>query len=836
MLDGPALILTIALENLSKVCKRQESHDIQHAHDTPRTHREDIFPVINKLSQFPSVQNLIASWYQFQARLEEEAPSLNDLQTQEDWKLKEDETFLSLIDYRLRNLRERLLKMRKSALPAHIDEIDFMAFVERYTFTCRFLDCWHESDCEVARDCHESTHIRFLPCLKCDFSGRGFRTRKQLEQHIRTYHTALEDFQIPQSLATAGSYVGKQNSALGVCYGRAQKSSCWNEKGRRIIQQAFQKVLSRVQSDMTVMDTETEEQESDPGNGAIANVSTMVNLRDIRAKIKAQQYETVGEFKEHLYQALDNPETITISDSFQGLEDICNEEIEKSTCDYPSFASYDDQIFTPNGPPASSATIQTMIDTFETVQATKSPPKSYWSVAEKEEFASLVREHGRDLEKIADQLMTKSPQDVGIHLEELIRSGREDLARFADEADAKKLHNIGMMAEPSPASSTLSESEHDTATMEAAKLTDSSNSQHKNHPTPFVVNPDDLLNYRKQTNPTTNGIAKPQSQAPSVSKSTKSGETKRRPSPRCICSYCEPEFHDEYAVIKHIERLHEENRKVWVCQDVSFDKKFLANCKSCSKHKRYSTRHNVFKHLRGAHFSGTTSTETLMRWVKETEAPNPNSDKKHSEWLKANHPERLPAHWQASKRQKTADDAPSTELLPSDTHERQPYLPPMQDHPSQTMNSSEVSTPLGYGTNGTSLAASPDPSREWSQPASLSWTGDFLPNVSFDNLLPDSSNSSVAELDAHVPRELRIQKALIRPDHVPRLPHLNRFERAACQDQVEALYATLENELPSSPGYEAALQRLKSLSIDLVKGVRQWRQRDSFAPSIPFSL
>ena len=31
--------------------------------------------------------------------------------------------------------------------------------------------------------------------------------------------------------------------------------------------------------------------------------------------------------------------------------------------------------------------------------------------------------------------------------------------------------------------------------------------------------------------------------------------------------------------------------------------------------------------------------------MKEIEGDNPNSDKKHSEWLSQNHPERLPAPW-----------------------------------------------------------------------------------------------------------------------------------------------------------------------------------------------
>ena len=838
MLGGPALELITALDSLSKGRKRQESHDIQQVQGTLKKHCKNTISVIHKLSQFPNVQNLISSWYLFEARLEEAAPSLDGFETQQEWKLREDETFLSLIDHRLSSLRERLLKMQISALPAHIDAIDFKAFVERYTFRCRFLDCEHEFDCEVDRNRHESAHIIWLPCLQCDFSGRGFRRRKQLDQHIRTYHTTLEDFQIPPSLTAAGIYAKTEQSALGIPSSRTQKSNRWNETGRKAIQQTFHKVLSRVESDMTFMDTENEEKEPYPGYGGIANTSTKLSLGDIRAKINAQQYETVSEFKEHMCQALENPETQripdSISDVFKGLNDICAQEIEKTSRDFPSFANYNAQPSTPNDSQATSTSTEATMDSFGSVQAYSSNlSKPYWSGAEREEFAGLVRQHGRDFEKISDYFMTKSPQDVGIYLEELVKAGREDLARFADEADARKLHDSRLMADSSTSPSTLSQSEHDEATKEPANSIDSSISQNKNNPTAFVVRPDELLNYRKQIKPSTNGTAKPQTQTSVVGKSIKSGESKRPPPSRRLCPYCTREFRDEYAVIKHIERLHEENRKVWVCQDVSSDKKFLANCKSCSQSKRYSTRHNVFKHLRVAHFSSTTSTETLLRWVKETERPNPYSDKKHSEWLKTNHPERLPAHWQASKRQKTAKDVPSTELSPSDAQKSQSYLPPMLDHPSQTMSSSEGSTPLSYKTNGTSFEATPDLSRESSQPASLSWTGDILPNVSFDNLLPDSL---VTQSDAHSPSGLGIQKALIRPDHVARLPHLNHFERAACQDQIEALYATLNMESPSSPGYEAALQRLKSLSIELIKGVRMWRQRNSFAPSIPFSL
>ena len=79
-------------------------------------------------------------------------------------------------------------------------------------------------------------------------------------------------------------------------------------------------------------------------------------------------------------------------------------------------------------------------------------------------------------------------------------------------------------------------------------------------------------------------------------------------------------------------------------------------------------------------------------------------------------------------------------------------------------------------------------------------------------------------------------KALIRPDHVFRLPHLNEFQRAACRDQVEALHETLNKEPPFTQAHKDAMQMLKSLSQELVKGVRLWRRQNSFAPAIPFSF
>jgi hypothetical protein len=848
VLGDRSMPLTDALQLFSRIRKDSSAQHESYAGNIPTILSRDL----QKLSGFPVILLFIKDWLLFKSELAKTWQSQDSIEEQQQWQLQKDTTYLSLIDFSLRDRIETLLARSPSDIPSHLDKADFIDFLNRFKtggFLCRSKGCSQQFDSCEDRDSHEFSHTPSFPCLKCEFSGRGFRSRRDLEQHTRRYHMTEEDFEIPSSLENAGARLSKTYDPSG-SYRQRQS---WNEEGRRVMQQSFLRGLATFESKVV----STVRSSHPPGSPWFldkASVNSNLNqppesgayidLDKIRQKIEGHQYQTVTELKGDLRSAWRKSESKITADEFGECETLFDRELEKAMTEFPAFSSLGLSQQKTNrcnaslerpGDSGNVCVAQTETGKSNT-QAEDSIPGilkqkgSYWSSTEENELPRLLKLCGRNFSKISEYLMTKSAIDVEQHFQDLVSSGREDLSQLVAAAEIKirtekdrSLDGITVNLDPTGELAMTMPPHQELGYAVAHDMRSYSSSLREMQ----------LQNSSLRTfTPSIGSEAAENSVAPtsSLEESSEPKRYKRRPPPKAFCPHCTryPDgLHNDNALAKHISRFHLPMRRVWRCRDVSINKDFLANCKLCRRNKRYSFKKAAVDHLRQKHFTASTPVEKLQKWVMEVEEPNPQ--------YQAN-------AMSLNSIQETAALPGPRRLQESWNSEEIPTSSGANPHDGNAEGSDSRGPELGSREASLHASEEEEMTLESGTPGVGSFGEVILSNVSFDNILPGCPNdlqTNTTSASGDRPAEIAphlANRGLIRVYQVDRLPHLTSFQKEACKDHVEALHEILDKDPVGSKTYNEALESLVSLSRTLLKDLRDWRQLSTFAPQLPVSF
>lgn len=766
----------------------------------------------HKLIKYPLIINLISSWLRFESMLSEKLTSFANIEVQEQWQIQTDETYLSLIHSRMREITERLLGMKSSALPPHIDKDDHEAFIARFRFTCRFISCDHDFDSSEVREAHEVTHMITFPCLQCDFADRGFSSRKDLEKHTRKYHTSPEDFEIPSNLYAAARSLKSTNTAIQ----RFSASKSWNEQGRKDLQQGFHQVLANIESRVGLEGLATDQQVNRHSNPERSD-NTLTLINKMREKNDSRLYQTLTNFRNDI-RKIGNISNDGVTVERLNIELICEQELEKAMSGFPGLASFN---FAARKYDSSEIALSDHQDSFHKVANVHhdlldndllNKKKPHWSPAEEKAIPKLLEQFGRDLIQIADCLKTKHVSEIDRYLKVNM-----EMSTPVDPEDARSLLEI-RSTQPSNENR---EPEPDKVLIDEPD------------PTTRVIGGDSFEQVADETETYGNNrlssvqtaykdMSQPGLDLENSTILAKPVRPKRRKLLRALCQHCCKNMADEYALRRHVRRFHKAVRDVWICNDVSIDKMFLAQCKPCLKRKRYRSERNAAAHLQSKHFVETTSMEILRRWITKTEEPNPSYKKSTVGSSLIGNENQVPDQSPQTKRRRIMRK--SSLLETAGIFNSASMLPAMRDSPggSNTLKDQELDD-----DNKEASDSSPTDLESLDRIA-------LLPDVSFDSFLPGLVTMS-QDMEVNSPPH-RKNRAYIKPDQVQRLPYLNPMQKIVTHDQVEALYQILNQEPVDSKKYEQNLKSLSSLSQNLLRRFRKWQRDSALAPNMPFSL
>ncbi|KAL8631318.1 hypothetical protein Q9189_003001 [Teloschistes chrysophthalmus] len=412
-------VLIEAMEHLSIVLKGHSSDNAEPWRSLPP---QDILG-IDKLYTAPGPYQLLSVWIAFRSNLGKMAPTFDALDVQDKWMLSHDSTYFSLIDKRLREVTERLLKFDRSALPSHIHINEYDAFVARFHlgFACRTYGCTQSFASAQERDHHELLHTTSFVCLRCDFSPKGFKSRQALKIHTEKYHMSPDDFKVPQSLelCLAGLALAGESS-------QGSLSRSWTEQGQRAIQQSFHQVLTAVESKLSLAARERNQRQSCEIDGLVKatfqssttdeNTDAVVpSFEFIREAIEDQRYDSLCHFKDDLQNHLLGVGSAETLELRRKVDIICDDEVGKVADGFPGFA---------------------------TVDRGKLSRNTYWSLPEEKELPALLHRYGRDLVKIATCLRTKTLEEIELHLlscEEAPEAGSTSNSTTLEESSSPDL-------------------------------------------------------------------------------------------------------------------------------------------------------------------------------------------------------------------------------------------------------------------------------------------------------------------------------------------------------------------------------------------------------------